>query len=167
MTENEQILDKMCKTGNIKKFAIINQNEFEKITNDDTFIIPYPITDTILDAIHLCDNYKSDVLISLQMLRSEIKNLILHPDLKSKKIVFGYRKNGVDGNTIFISNLKDWMVKHNYDMVSNYYRRCYIIDIGFMDENFKHKDLYENSAKYYTDDLYITLHDVTNDISIN
>jgi hypothetical protein len=161
---NTQILNEMCKTDNIKAFVLIDKQEFEKITGSKPYVLPFTITDILLQDIHLCDNYKSDLLVSIQTLQDEIKDLIIHPDLKSKHVVFGYRKNGVDGNLAFIVNFKTWCEQHNYSMAANYYRRCYIAEIGIVDDNFAYKEIYGKTAQYYNGDIYILLYNASNNI---
>lgn len=166
MAMTYDILDKMCNSSKIKNITFIDKNEFNKIKNNKDYHLPYNITDILLSDINLCDNYKSDLLVSINNLREELIDLIKNPTSTPKLLMLGYRKNGVDGNTLFLSNIDTWGKQLNYDMAANYYRRNYIIEIGIINDNFKYTEQYSNAPKYLKDDIYMVVHDVTNNISL-
>lgn len=85
----------------------------------------------IKEAGSLCDHYASDLILNLE----EVDE-ILHQTKTDfhKRIAFGFRKFGVDGNKFTLSRLSQ---PNMYGSITNEYRALYVLDIDMnhMEEN--------------------------------
>lgn len=85
----------------------------------------------IKEAGSLCDFYASDLLFNLK----EVDELLHQTETDfHKRIAFGFRKSGVDGNKFTLSRLSQ---PNMYGSITNEYRALYVLDIDMnhMEEN--------------------------------
>lgn len=77
----------------------------------------------IKEAGNLCDYYASDLLFNLK----EVDELLHQTEADfHKRIAFGFRKSGVDGNKFTLSRLSQ---PNMYGSITNEYRALYVLDI--------------------------------------
>ena len=77
----------------------------------------------IKEAGSLCDHYASDLLFNLK----EVDELLHQTETDfHKRIAFGFRKSGVDGNGFTLSRLSH---PNMYGSIASNYRALYVLDI--------------------------------------
>ena len=83
--------------------------------------MPSTVTDKILEPIRFVERHQTDVLITI----NSIKSGILDAEPCGVRL-FGYRRDGCDCVSFVESQFKDWYSWHKYDMMEAYYRKIYM-----------------------------------------
>ena len=78
------------------------------------------LTKLIQTAGRFCENYASDLFIDWKYIEESLEN----PDYEGGRYLFGFRQNGVDGNTFILSRYNNDGKYAKYE-----YRAMYALDV--------------------------------------